>query len=526
MTPFIKLSLLSFIFASTFSCSSFDPLPAPQDLKSQSRHHRIDLTWKGQHQDRFEIQRASSPKGPFINLEHSLNQSPVFSDPLGSEKQSYYYRVRALKNDSQFWNQASEWTQPIKGMSRNSDTETFLTEIQEANFRYFWDFAHPVSGLPREGTEHPENICTSGATGMACFNIAVGIERGFITRDQGVRRSLKILDFLNSKAQRFHGAFSHWIDGTSGEAIPFGEDDDGADLVETAFLMEGLLFWREYFDGNSPEETKLRQLCDKLWREVEWDWFLRARRYSNQKTLLWHWSPHTGFKRNMGIFGFNECHMVYLLAIASPTHSVPLEYYHSSWQREKSFQNTRQVYNRELNFSRDFGPPLFFLHYSYMGLDPKQVFFAEGKSYFDEFVKLTQTQIDYAKENPKNFKGYGALWGLTASIDPERGYTARRPGKNDNGTITPTAAMASFPYTPKASLDFIKHTYKNYGKKYWGPFAFYDAFNPELDWIGKHYLAIDVGPIAPMIENHRTGLGWKYFMQAPEIKEVLQKIKE
>jgi hypothetical protein len=497
-------------------------LPNPLNLQVYNRHLRIDLTWEiPQKGVEFEIERAEHPQGPFHHVARHLNTIPVYSDYIGEAGKTLYYRVRAVSKVSLREACTSEWVGPMAGTSIEASKEEFLTEIQEANFRYFWDFAHPVSGLAREGTEHPPEVVAIGASGMGCFNIAVGIERGFITREQGAERALKILHFLSYKAERFHGAFPHWMDGASGKVIPFNEHDDGADLVETAFLIEGILFWREYFTGESKTEREIRRLCNQLWLDVEWDWFVRKR--ENGLYMMWHWSPTIGW-RKLPIWGFTECHVAYVLALASPTHPIPLECYRNAWDNGHDANKPREWFGIPIATYREYGCPLFFLHYSYMGLEPRAFKMTSDRTYFDEFVNICNIQMRYAESRQDDFIGYGPLWGLTASIDPD-GYKAHRPGKNDNGTITPTAAMASMPYVPEESLAFTQLLYKNYGPKLWGEFAFYDAFNPTRKWIGKHYLGIDVGPIAPMIENHRTGLGWRYFMAAEEIVKAVELLR-
>jgi hypothetical protein len=470
----------------------------------------------------FEIERAEQPQGPYHRVEKHLHTVPVFSDFIGEAGKTFYYRVRTVSSVSLREACTSEWVGPVAGTTREATDEEFLTEIQEVNFRYFWNYAHPVSGLARESTEHPQEICTVGASGMGCFNIAVGIERGFISREQGTERALKTLRFLTYKAERFKGAFPHWMDGATGKVIPFGENDNGADLVETGFLIEGILFWREYFDGDSKTEREIRRLANQLWLDVEWNAFLKER--EDGLYLMWHWSPDRGLGR-LPVWGFTECHVAYVLALASPTHPVPPECCRNAWDNGKDANKHREWFGIPIATYRDYGCPLFFLHYSYMGLDPREFQMTPDRTYFEEFVNICNIHMRYAESRKDDFTGYGPLWGLTASIDPD-GYKAHRPGKNDNGTITPTGAMASMPYVPEEALAFTRLLYSDYTPDLWGPFGFYDAFNPSREWIGKHFLGIDVGPIAPMIENHRTGLGWRYFMEADEIRKTVDSLRQ
>ncbi len=517
----IKTGIMGLLLACQASLAR--TLPEPGNLQIFDRHLRIDLTWDiPQENVEFEIERAEQPQGPYHRVEKHLHTVPVFSDFIGEAGKTFYYRVRTVSSVSLREACTSEWVGPVAGTTREATDEEFLTEIQEVNFRYFWNYAHPVSGLARESTEHPQEICTVGASGMGCFNIAVGIERGFISREQGTERALKTLRFLTYKAERFKGAFPHWMDGATGKVIPFGENDNGADLVETGFLIEGILFWREYFDGDSKTEREIRRLANQLWLDVEWNAFLKER--EDGLYLMWHWSPDRGLGR-LPVWGFTECHVAYVLALASPTHPVPPECCRNAWDNGKDANKHREWFGIPIATYRDYGCPLFFLHYSYMGLDPREFQMTPDRTYFEEFVNICNIHMRYAESRKDDFTGYGPLWGLTASIDPD-GYKAHRPGKNDNGTITPTGAMASMPYVPEEALAFTRLLYSDYTPDLWGPFGFYDAFNPSREWIGKHFLGIDVGPIAPMIENHRTGLGWRYFMEADEIRKTVDSLRQ
>ncbi len=401
-----------------------------------------------------------------------------------------------------------------------AEVEAALTEVQQAGVRYFWDFGHPVSGLAREGSNRNPDLCAIGATGMGFFNLIVGVERGFVPRAEAVERLRATLVFLTEEAERFHGAFPHWINGTTGKTIPFSKYDDGADLVETAYLAQGLLALREYFDGIGPAEMRLRDLADRLWREIEWDWF--ARRTDRGPCLLWHWSPNHQWKKNLPIRGFNECHIVYLLALSSPTHAVEPEYYWEGWHNP-GFGRKREQFGIPLSLGRGVGPPLFWTHYSYLGLDPR-VLSHDGRTYFEHFRDLCRVQVRYARSRSRDFKGYDALWGLTASLGPD-GYAAFAPGPRDNGTLAPTAALSSLPYAPKQSIACLRELQRNHREKLWGPYGFRDAFNLTRDWVAPGYLGIDVGPIAPMIENHRSGLCWRTFMKAPEIATGLKQLQ-
>ena len=407
------------------------------------------------------------------------------------------------------------------GIIQNLSDSALLDVVQKQTFRYFWDFAHPVSGLTRERSNVAYNygneVVTSGGTGFGVMAMIVATERKWIPRESAVDRMLKIVNFLY-KADAFHGVFPHWLNGETGKVIPFSRKDDGADLVENAYLFQGLLTARQYFNGQSPKETELRNKINGLWSEIEWDWFTRG----GQEVLYWHWSPNNGWAMNFPLRGYNECLITYVLAASAERYPVSAVVYHRGWAQSDFFKNGKTFYGYKLPLGFDYGGPLFFSQYSYLGLNPKGL-----KDRYDDYWEQNRnhTLINraYCLENPKKFKGYGEnCWGLTAS-DNHQGYAAHSPTE-DLGVITPTAALSAFPYTPEYSMKALRHFYYGLGDKIWGEYGFVDSFNETENWYAKSYLAIDQGPIVVMIENHRTGLLWKLFMSSPEIKKGLVKL--
>ena len=393
--------------------------------------------------------------------------------------------------------------------------QQLLTKVQEQTFRYFWDFAHPVSGLTRERNTSGD-LVTIGGSGFGVMVILVGIERGFISRQSGVARLATIVDFL-AQADRFHGAWPHWMNGITGETIPFSPDDDGGDIVETAFMIQGLLTARQYLDPADATEKAIIDNINQLWEAVEWDWYTQG-----QNVITWHWSPNFGFDKNLKVRGWNEALIVYVLAASSPTHSVSAQVYHQGWARDGAMVNGNSFYGIELPLGEDLGGPLFFEHYSFLGLDPRNLS-DQYADYWNQATNHTLINQAYCIANPKRFVGYSSdSWGLTASDNPW-GYSAHSP-TNDLGVITPTAAISSIPYTPQASIDAIRQFYYLIGDRLWGTYGFHDAFNATEDWYADSYLAIDQGPIIIMIENHRSGLLWNNFMTAPEIQSGLTKL--
>lgn len=414
--------------------------------------------------------------------------------------------------------------------SQTISDDSLMTLVQYRTFQYFWDGAEPNSGLARERFHsddvYPQNdkhIVTSGGGGFGVMAILVGIERGFITRQQGFERMERIIGFLEN-ADRFHGAWSHWINGETGKVQPFSPKDDGGDLVETAYMVQGLITVRQYFQDGTDEEKALAERIDKLWKEVDWDW------YRNGKNVLyWHWSPNHAWEMNFPVEGWNECLIMYVLAAASPTHGVPAEVYHEGWARSGGIVNdsTHEQYGYHLdlrhNYAQQYGGPLFWAHYSFLGLDPRNL----KDRYADYWKDMTNHVLinrQWCIENPLEYEGYGEdCWGLTSSYSMI-GYAGHKPKDEDLGVISPTAALSSFPYTPDESMKVMKHFYFDLGDKIWGEYGFYDAFSEESDWYIPRYLAIDQGPIVVMMENQRSGLLWDLFMSAPEVQQGLDKL--
>lgn len=395
--------------------------------------------------------------------------------------------------------------------------DQFMDMVQEYTLRYFYDYAHPVSGMTRERLGSGD-LVTTGGSGFGTMAILVGVERGWITREEAVQHFLKLVSFLQF-ADTYHGVFPHWMDGTNGNTFPFSQFDNGGDLVETSFLMQGLLCVRKYFDRDNPQENAIRSVITSLWEAVEWDHYTR----NNSGVLYWHWSPEYQFAINLHIRGYNEALITYLLAIASPTHPIPESYYHNGWAGG-NYENGNTWFGHKLFVGPPLGGPLFFAHYSFQGFDPRNKKDAYC-NYFEQNRNHTLINRGWCITNPLNHDDYSEdIWGLTASDNPW-GYAAQAPGgTTDNGTITPTAAASSIPYTPSESLSAMRAMYRNYGLSLWGEYGFKDAFNPGANWFASSYLAIDQGPIINMIENYRSALLWDLFMQDQEVLDAVNAI--
>jgi hypothetical protein len=501
-------------------------LPAPQEVTATGYERHIDIAWKPVVSDRlrhYVIYRSLDGK-PFKPIGIQERGFRRYTDFLGKTDQRASYRVAAFSSDGLHSPMSSVATAPTRPLT----DDELLTMLQTECFRYFWESSGPHSGMSRENIPGDDRIVATGASGFGILALVVGMDRGFITRTQGIARLNKIVGFLE-KAPRYHGAWSHFMDDATGASLPvLNMFDDGGDLVETAFLIEGLLTARQYLNQTSGQEKDLYERISHLWETVEWDWYCRT---PQSDALYWHWSPQWSWHINHRLTGFNEVMIVYLLAIASPTHAVPAGLYYTGWadgagdaSKDNDFLNGKTFYGIKLDVGTKEGNPLFFAQYSYMGFDPRGIR-DRFTDYFENDRNLALINRAYCIENPEHHKGYGPdSWGLTASDGPA-GYRAHAPDPhNDTGTMTPTGALASFPYIPEASMAALKHFYRDLGDRLWGIYGPRDAFNLDHNWFAPIYMGLNQTPITVMVENYRTGLLWRLFMSNPEMKSMLERI--
>lgn len=512
-------------------------LPAPQNLQAKGYDRHIALSWNpvaSAGLARYVIYR-SLDGSHFQSIGIQVPGTHRYSDFLGKAGVSASYKVVA---EDSFYKESPP-SAVVSTSTRELNDDELLSMLQEACFHYYWEAAEPHSGMAHESIPGDDRIIATGASGFGIMALVVGVDRHFISREQGLARLTKIVEFLE-KADRFHGAWAHYMDGNTGKAMAvFGMFDDGGDLVETSFLMQGLLAARQYFKGDAPREKELFKRITALWESVEWDWY---RQSPKNEAIYWHWSPVWNFQIRHRLTGFNEVMITYLLAIASPTHPVPPELYYTGWAGQSEaavsyrsgwsgttdgdhYANGKTYFGTKLEVGSGTGGPLFFAHYSYMGFDPHALT-DRYTNYFRNNREIALINRAYCIENPKHFAGYGAnAWGLTASDGPE-GYIPHAPDAlYDTGTITPTGALASFPYTPEASMEAFKHFYRDLGAQMWDIYGPRDAYHAGANWISPLYMGLNQAPITVMVENYRTGLVWKMFMSNPEIGAMVRKIE-
>jgi len=514
-----------------------DPaLPTPRNVRAKGYERHVDISWDtvpGRAYERFIIYRSFDGR-QFEPIGIQPPGTTRYSDFVGKTGVKAFYKVAV--SDSRY--QVSPFSEIASASTRPLDDDELLSMLQEACFHYYWDGAHPVAGMALENVPGDDRMIALGASGFGIMAIVVGVERGFITREQGLERLTKIVSFLE-KAPRYHGAWSHFMDGDTGKTLTvFGMFDNAGDLVETAFLMEGLLAARQYFDSASTAERDLYVRISHLWETVEWDWY---RRSPQSDALYWHWSPEWSWYIDHRLTGFNETMITYLLAIASPTHPVPPDLYYSGWANQSEvgviyrsgwsgthegelYVNGHSYYDIKLDVGVGSGGPLFFTHYSFLGFDPRGIR-DRYTDYFENNRNIARINYEYCVHNPGHYVGYGKdFWGLTAS-DGAEGYLPHSPTlRYDDGTMTFTGALSSFPYTPTESMAVLKHLYRDLGERAWGTYGPRDAINLGLNWISPSYVGLNQAPITVMVENYRTGLIWKLFMSNPEIRPMLNRI--
>jgi hypothetical protein len=529
----IKIDEANYGFSDSSAGSS---LPSPQNVRAQGYDRHIDISWNpvaDVNLQQYTIYRSSDGQ-TFHPVGTQRAGMARYVDFIGKANRKFSYKVAASDRNYR----QSALSEEASATTRDLSDDELLTMLEEACFRFYWEGAHPDAGATVENIPGDDRIIAAGATGFGIMALIVGVDRGFVTRQQGLERLTKIVTFLE-KAPRYHGAWSHFMDGTTAQTLPvFGMFDNGGDLVETSFLMEGLLAARQYFNGTGDSERSLYARISHLWETVEWDWY---RRTAQSDAILWHWSPRWSWHISHRLTGFNEVMIAYLLAIASPTHGVPADLYYTGWAGQSQaamkyragwsgttegdrYRNGHTYYGIKLDVGVGSGGPLFFTHYSFMGFDPRGMH-DRYTDYFENNRNIARINLAYCTENPGHFKGYGPdTWGLTAS-DDQLGYLAHAPDTaDDNGTITPTGALASFPYTPQASMAAFKHFYRDLGDQLWGPYGPRDAFNQGENWVSPVYMGLNQAPILVMVENYRTGLVWKLFMSNPEIQTMVSKI--
>ncbi|TRX72569.1 glucoamylase family protein [Carboxylicivirga sp. M1479] len=482
-----------------------DEVPEVEDLSALGYDSHVELRWQSPWPNmNFDIKASVDGGNVYNYLTTTSDTSYLHFFPQSARNSTIQYKIISRIGES------TSAGETITVEVRDFSDEELLQMIQEYTFRYFWEGADSNTGMAKERTSG--NVIASGASGMGLMAMIVAHERNLHAQDAIKDRVLMMLSFLEN-CDRYHGAWSHWYN-SDGTTKPFSPKDDGGDLVETSFVAAALIALRNYFSGEDIKAAQIREKAEQLWREIEWTWYQK----NGEDQLYWHWSPNYGFEMNMKIKGWNEALITYLMAASSPDFSIGQSVYDRGWAANGNMVNPRSYYDFNISLSPDYGGPLFWTHYTHLGIDPRELKDVYA-NYWTELVNTVKIHHAYAVDNPKGHLNYSdKCWGLTASDDPDQGYAAHQPWYNDNGTIAPTAAIASIPYTPEESMKAIKYFYRERGGQLFGKYGFYDAFNDNQNWVKHDYIGIDQGPILVMIENHRSALLWNNVMKDEEVQ--------
>lgn len=409
-------------------------------------------------------------------------------------------------------------TKIATGQSITQNDSTFLRQVQKASFDFFWQEANPDNGLIRDNSR-ADSPCSIASVGFGLTAICIGIDHNWISREAGRQRVLTTLNTFWTKPQGrdaqgyigYKGFFYHFLDMKTAQRTWNCE----LSSIDTALLLAGILYAKQYFSEDQVDENQIRALADSIYYRVDWQWM---RNYQPNITLGWH--PETGFI-NAWWRGYNEAMIMNILALGSPTHPVPTSTW-SAWTSGYSWQ-THYGYSY-VNF-----PPLFGHQYSHCWIDFRNIQDAymknKGITYFENSRRATLAQREYCIANPGKFKGYGEnVWGITAS-DGYNGYKARGapPAQGDDGTISPTAPGGSIPFAPEVCIPALKYMYDTYRQSLWTKYGFCDAFNFTVNWWSSIVIGIDQGPFVLMIENYFSGKVWDTFMQNPDIQRGLER---
>ena len=496
------------------SSSTQPPTSPPANLSTRVGDRSVILRWDAPEGALGHyVYRAAGAAEVLARITSSLVGS-TFVDFDVENGVEYRYAVEAIGVGGQ----SSGLSEEIVAAPRQLSDEEFLELVSHSAFDFFWYEANPENGLIKDRST-PTSNASIASVGFGLTGIPIAIDRGWIDRDEGLSRVLTTLQFFWSSSRGpdaagvtgYHGFYYHFLNMATGKRSGTTE----LSTIDTSLLLGGVLFVREYFDGDDPQEEEIRALADSIYQRVDWNW---ASPRLPLVSLGWH--PESGFLP-YDWTGYNEAMILYVLALGSPTHPIPA----NAWYGWTSGYDWETYYR--MTFIRF--PPLFGHQYTQVWVDFRgiQDAFTRNRDidYFENSRRATLANRAYCVANPLGWEGYGPnLWGLTASDGPT-GYKARGapPAQNDDGTIAPTAAGGSIVFTPDESIAALRHMYDAYRTRIWGPYGFRDAFNLEADWFDTDYIGIDQGPILLMIENYRTEGVWERFMKNADILRGLER---
>ena len=549
MYNYLKISVISFLIVIVAGCNPDKPESTPLSVKSKLINGLIvkksiasgisiqpvfRITFSDP-VDKSTVANAIS----FVNKTFTKNDIPqpvkisyenkdsvVVIQPSSSLGYLQCYELKISKTLKSYngGNLDIELTQNIQTAINPTDKfkritdEALLDTIQKATFRYFWLYSNETSGLVPDRNTANKNYCAIGATGFGIMTVPAAIERKFISREQGLARVQKIVNFLKGTISQFKGVFPHYVNGTTGAVIADGQLD-GYDVVETSFLLMGLLTARQYFDSNLAAEVQLRNDITAIYQNVDWQYFTNG-----QNALFWSWNPTGGW--GIKLRGWNETLISYILAASSSTHSIDKTVYEQGFAAAGAIKDGRTYYEYTLPLGSagDSGGSLYLSQFSFLGIDPRGLndTYANYETQTKNHALINHA---YCKANPLNYYAYSdSCWGLTAGATKD-GYKQMQP-TNDLGYILPSASVASLPYAPEESMKAIKYFYYKLGDIVWTEYGFTDSFSLSNYpyWVSLEVFGYDQMNMFVAIENYRSGLIWKLFTGSPEVKTGMKKL--
>jgi hypothetical protein len=445
--------------------------------------------------------------------------------------------------------QATPAPRTVRQRLRSEHLDPLVEDLQERSFRYFWDLANPANGLVPDRWPTP-SFASVAAVGFGLTAYPIGVERGWITREQARERVLATLRFFATAVQGsgpvgntgYRGFLYHFLDMDSG--VRFKQVE--LSTIDTALFLAGALVCQSYFDGSDTGETEIRSLAETLYERAEWTWM-----QPRPPGVIMGWTPEGGYLP-LNWRGYDEAMILYILALGSPTYPIEA----SAWPAWTSTYPWGEFYGQHyVGFAPLFGHQFSELWVDFRGIQDDYMR-ARGIDYFENSRRAVLAQRGYAVADPAGFAGYGEnVWGLTACDGPadlvtEIGgrqvrffsYAARGAcftEIRDDGTVAPYAAAASIPFAPELAIAAVHEMHARYGDLLWSTYGFLDAFNPTFTfadvrlaggrvvpgagWFDTDYLGIDEGPIVAMIENYRNGFVWRVMRTNPAIVRGLRR---
>jgi len=497
-------------------------LRAPTGLTIRAGDRNVILHWADNPEAEvvgYRVYRSSRATGPLRPVDSQVRRRSGFADLAVTNGHDYFYVVRAVNSAGY----ESIESSVVRATPRPfADDSAFLEYLQQTAFDFFWYEANPKNGLVRDRSQ-PDSVCSIAAVGFGLTAIGIGIDHGWISREEGRDRVLKTLQTFWNGPQGTNSegmiGYKGWFYHMLGMNTAAREWKCELSSIDTALLLAGVLYAKEYFSRDEPVENQIRSLASALLNRVDWNWMT-----DGGNSLTMGWRPETGFIKSRWI-GYNEAMILCLLGMGVSTNALP----GSQWAVWTS------GYDWHTNYGQAYVefPPLFGHQYSHCWIDfrqmPDRYMSTRGIDYCENSRRATLAQRTYCIANPGGFAGYGSnVWGLTACDGPGRGqfagYSARGapPPQNDDGTLAPTAVGGSLPFAPEVCLPALRYMYDRYLTNIWSVYGFRDAFNLTANWWDTDVIGIDQGPILIMLENYRSEKVWRVFMRNPEILRGLQ----